>query len=443
MKTARLLFIYCMLGTVFTQIGFAQWVHVDGPTGDVLYLTASGSNMFAETNSGFLFSTDNGTQWKKAEPYFADSLFNTYAADSANFLLGTLFSQLPSFTGIDTSLANANIDFSALVSLVAGVAILYPGTYIDSVLVSLDTGSTALKISEIASKLALYAAGLSDTNIFSGVSLDSIRFTLNNGMQWISIHDVMSSISLYAIEKTDTYVFAGTNKGVFRAAKNGANWIQVNNGLLNTNAHALATVNTVLFAGTEGGVFFSTDNGTTWQAANSGLTNTRVFALVAAGSSLFAGTQGGGVFLSTNYGSSWKPVNQGLTYLNVNALAVSNNVVFTGTTGGGLWKRALSNFVTSVRHEANESPVAFGLRQNYPNPFNPSTIIEFDVAAPGQVSVQLYDGLGRLVRNLIDEAKEAGHYQFLLNAVDLPSGVYYCRLIAGSFTQTRKLMLVR
>jgi hypothetical protein len=84
----------------------------------------------------------------------------------------------------------------------------------------------------------------------------------------------------------------------------------------------------------------------------------------------------------------------------------------------------------------------FYLAQNYPNPFNPATTISYQLIANGFVSLRVFDVLGKEVATLIQEEKPAGHYQVQWSP-RLPSGVYYCRLQAGSFVETRKLILLK
>lgn len=93
--------------------------------------------------------------------------------------------------------------------------------------------------------------------------------------------------------------------------------------------------------------------------------------------------------------------------------------------------------------EADRIPNTFALYQNYPNPFNPSTIFKFDVAAPGLVSLKIYDYLGQVVAVLVNENLSAGRYQFEWNAKDIASGVYFYRLLAVDFVETKKLVLLK
>lgn len=83
------------------------------------------------------------------------------------------------------------------------------------------------------------------------------------------------------------------------------------------------------------------------------------------------------------------------------------------------------------------------LSQNYPNPFNPSTVINYQIASPGKVSLKVYDLLGREVATLVNEEKAAGNYKATFNAMNLPSGVYFYRLQTATYSNTKKLLLLK
>jgi N-acetylneuraminic acid mutarotase len=88
-------------------------------------------------------------------------------------------------------------------------------------------------------------------------------------------------------------------------------------------------------------------------------------------------------------------------------------------------------------------PTEFSLEQNYPNPFNPSTQIRFTLKGSGFTSLKVYDLLGRQVATLVNEEKPTGSYEFTFDASRLASGVYIYRMQAGSFVQTKKLVVVK
>jgi poly(3-hydroxybutyrate) depolymerase len=89
------------------------------------------------------------------------------------------------------------------------------------------------------------------------------------------------------------------------------------------------------------------------------------------------------------------------------------------------------------------SPTVFRLEQNYPNPFNPSTTIQYDVPSRTHVVLTVYSILGQRVAELVNAEKNAGHYETRFDARALASGVYLYRLQAGSFVQTRKLIVLK
>ncbi len=88
-------------------------------------------------------------------------------------------------------------------------------------------------------------------------------------------------------------------------------------------------------------------------------------------------------------------------------------------------------------------PKTYSLSQNYPNPFNPSTQIQFGLPKSGNVKLIVYDILGREVKTLVNEYRTAGTYQIAFDASSLASGVYFYKIEANDFVQTKKMLLVK
>jgi hypothetical protein len=105
--------------------------------------------------------------------------------------------------------------------------------------------------------------------------------------------------------------------------------------------------------------------------------------------------------------------------------------------------RPLSEMITSVDNKYSNLPASFSLQQNYPNPFNPETVIGYWLPVAGYVSLKVYDMLGREVATLVNEYKLAGNYSVQFNAGTFTSGVYFYRMESGSYTQTKKLIILK
>jgi|GEM_PF-6008042 hypothetical protein len=106
----------------------------------------------------------------------------------------------------------------------------------------------------------------------------------------------------------------------------------------------------------------------------------------------------------------------------------------------------LANPLTAVKEELTEElPVTFSLSQNYPNPFNPETVIEYQLPRGVNVSLKIYDVLGKEVAQLVNEFQQAGRYnvRFSAGSYQLSSGIYFYRIEAGDFIQVRKFILMK
>jgi hypothetical protein len=100
-------------------------------------------------------------------------------------------------------------------------------------------------------------------------------------------------------------------------------------------------------------------------------------------------------------------------------------------------------FLGTAVSGSTQSPSKYSLSQNYPNPFNPATNFLINVKERGLVQVKIFDILGREITTLVNEVKEVGSYPITWNAASMPSGVYFYQLKAGSFVDTKKMVLLK
>ena len=114
---------------------------------------------------------------------------------------------------------------------------------------------------------------------------------------------------------------------------------------------------------------------------------------------------------------------------------------------GGRFNFVYNTSIVTTVGEKSEFPKKFSLEQNYPNPFNPSTSIRYTIQENTNyeeiVQLKIYDLLGRVVATLVNEKEPAGNYEVVYNASTLPTGIYFCRLQHGEFTETKKLLLLK
>jgi Secretion system C-terminal sorting domain len=113
------------------------------------------------------------------------------------------------------------------------------------------------------------------------------------------------------------------------------------------------------------------------------------------------------------------------------------------TIASGQGKKSVSSESVLNTSDKPKTPTDFLLGQNYPNPFNPSTVINYQLPQQTKVRLQVFDMLGRVVADLVNDVKPAGAHQATFNASSLASGTYFYRLQAGTFVQTKKMVLVK
>jgi hypothetical protein len=385
-----------------------QWVKTSGGTfgGNVNCFAISDTNLFVG-GGGIFLSTDNGTNW----------------------------------VGVDVGLATGDV-----YAIVVSDTNLFAGTTGRGVLISTNKGITwDNTYNHVLRLYSVSSLALSGTNLFAGTYDHGVFLSTNNGTSWAAKNTNLTDSVVTALVANGTNLLAATTSGIFLSTDNGISW----HSTIMTNPHVRSFVasSSDLFAGADDkGVFLSTDNGTNWSAVNSGLKNIYVEALALSGSYLFAGTFGGGVYLSTNNGTSWNEVNIGLDTSAhfVTSLAVIGTNLFAGMYGGaGVWRRPISEMVTAVNETKSEIPRSFSLSQNYPNPFNPATVISFTLPSKSFVSLKVFDIIGKEVATIVSEEMLAGNHSRQWNAAKMSSGIYFYRMHAGFFTETKKLVLIR
>lgn len=152
-------------------------------------------------------------------------------------------------------------------------------------------------------------------------------------------------------------------------------------------------------------------------------------------------------YVSTDGGVIWTKRETNITNSYLEAVSFSNSSDGWAVGERGVilkwYGGTLPDIPVSVEDNKNNIPLEFRLEQNFPNPFNPSTTIEYSIPKQSHVSIKVYDLLGREITTILNEAKPAGNYSVNFDGSGLSSGVYFYKLTAGGFNQTKKLILAK
>ncbi len=105
--------------------------------------------------------------------------------------------------------------------------------------------------------------------------------------------------------------------------------------------------------------------------------------------------------------------------------------------------RGTINATVSSINPLNGQALDYMLHQNYPNPFNPETVIKFSIPGASKVTMKIYNTQGQEVDKIFNEYMNAGTFQIKWDAVQFPAGVYYYKIQAGEFIETKKMLLVK
>jgi photosystem II stability/assembly factor-like uncharacterized protein len=246
----------------------------------------------------------------------------------------------------------------------------------------------------------------------------------------------------------DNSIWAPTNGGsLYKSTNRGLTWDTTRN-VVNTGGSYCAfkdTLNGLLCGSLAQVVKRTTDGGTTWDS-----TETKPQGMSTLFMSYIPGTNATYMICATpphgpSPGSAYT-LDNGETWTVVDFVN-HQRAAFVSPSVGWSWGGANVIYkwtgIPLPVENTNEVVQDFHLEQNYPNPFNPSTTINFQVPNASFVNLKVYDVLGDEVAALVKEEKPSGNYEINFNASQLSSGIYFYKLQAGSFVETKKMILLR
>ncbi len=271
--------------------------------------------------------------------------------------------------------------------------------------------------------------------------------TFDNGFTWVNLTiPRTSSIGVHGATGTTVYDFDEYLSQIIMARSDGIvkyNGAVFSDGILhNIPAQSITTGDQYMFVSAKDGIYRSKD---CCQTIEKVLSLDYYIKLVAYNNTVIGCyLPNGAIWVSFDNGNTWKQKFLGIT--NIVSLAVDDKYLFF-VTKDELWKAPLENLLTDV--EEHNIPTSFSLSQNYPNPFNPETTINYQLPTPGFVTLKVYDLLGQEVIALVNEYKQPGNYKATFNvdhlerSREMASGIYFYCLQAGSYIETKKLVLLK
>ncbi|MEO8513539.1 MAG: T9SS type A sorting domain-containing protein [Ignavibacteria bacterium] len=297
-------------------------------------------------------------------------------------------------------------------------------------------------------------------NVFGLAIAEKVYRSSNTGLNWVELSAGVTGVSnaqnSLMIVDNEFYGF-GMNNGAARirlTTNNAGSWTTQQLSVSGNYTSAIAFHSNKMFgvAATSTScpmVSRTTDGGISWNSVNigSGVTGTCYLVWVPATPVVYILGSNGGIKRSTDNGLTWvtTPVPVGVTNLTHFDFFQSGMVVYgyaVSSNGNVIRLADTLNILTGLNNN-NNIPSKFSLSQNYPNPFNPVTNINYTIAQNTFVKITVFDVLGREVRTPVNEFKQAGSYEINFNAEDLGTGIYYYRINAGGYTDTKKMILIK
>ena len=281
---------------------------------------------------------------------------------------------------------------------------------------------------------------------WDSIGIGWIRKTTDGGLNWTTLFYEQDSGWVNALHFFDANTgVACFDASIKRTTDGGANWTTV--GFSSTGRGSDMSFPNSQTGYTSGGsntFYKTTDSGLSWlgyATGNPGVVISTIHFI----NSLkgFATGLYGEILYTENGGLNWT-INRALTRNYITSINFSDslNGVMTGIFGTIL--RTTNGGISYIGSESQQIPEDYQLHQNYPNPFNPSTTIKFSLKRNAEIRIILSNILGEQVRVLTDKYTRAGDHKVIFNSEGLPTGVYFCSLIANSsVAQTRKLLLIK
>ncbi|MBM4159266.1 MAG: T9SS type A sorting domain-containing protein [Ignavibacteria bacterium] len=425
--------IYVLIFLAFAGLANAQWSVVNmGTTNQFTDIELSNDQTFFATavnnttyDGTFYKSTNGGVNWFQLPlpTNFKAPYVCNFSSDGINgFVAGTQIIKTSNgglnwtvaYTSDDTVVFfGADIEGTPKAFWAAGVKM---------------SGSTMIPV-------VVRCPSFFTSNVYTRITMPSSM----SGYQLTCIATIDSMSCLIGVQR-------GSQPGVILKTTNkGVNWSEfyTPNGI-EIWAIDMSSGGSGFAAGGNGGnsyIYMTTNTGVTWNLVYSG-TQGRIRGLDFY-SQVFAVGLNGTILKGSGDGTIWSAQNSGVnnTLYAVSVLESNHDIAYVAGDNGTMLKT--NNGGIGIQNISSEIPDKYSLSQNYPNPFNPLTKIRFAIPKNEIVTLKIYDLLGREAAILVNEKLQSGAYETTFDASSLPSGVYFYKLKTNTYSDTKKMILIK
>jgi len=424
-NTLLILIVILIVNTGYGQLvpeGWFQQTSNLSSTLNSVYFIDSYTGWSAGDNGVILSTTNGGEIWENQKSSVFNNLNNLiFTSPDTGYVIGT--------TGFILKSINAGLNWIQLSS----------GTFNDLTSSSFVNNSTG------------YICGLNNT----------ILKTTNGGTNWnsISFEDSVDYYSIYFINNSTGWLSSVKRFStvydtayILKTIDGGANWFaqhsRMNDAVPNLSLQFTDSLNgwctwqIPALSGSE--ILKTTDGGNNWISYGGFFTGDHYYLYFVNNQIGWCAGRSNNIFRTENGGVNWIRSNSfGASFSYESIYFIDTITGWTVGSNGIILKTTTGGVLTNFSNISSEIPEKFSLSQNYPNPFNPRTVISYELRVTSFAKLIVYDVLGNEVATLVNDKQSAGTYSVEFDGSGFASGVYFYKLEAGEFSETKRMVLLK